>query len=489
MYPGEVEIQPIATFPRVVFGHSGVFVGSPDWYRRLEYPEDALRRVEAEEDLWTPGSFELELLPGKAAHFVVGVGGLPSAPFERHFEDTVAFLRAQDPGDERPPAVRELSIAAEQFCADACEHPAVVAGYPWLTVLSRDELVALPGLYLVRGNVEGARRVLREVVDALCDDLVPRRIRSVETTPSPPSVDATLWLFEAVRHLAAATGPSDVTVKDVLYPALRRIFRHVLTPGSSALTLSPDGLVVSRDDDVAFTWMNAHTGATTAATPRRGLPVELQALWTKGCETLTNLARAYGDVEIEQEATTARARARASFAARFWCEATRYPYDCLRSVDDADGPIMDASIRPNALVALDVDPDLFERWQAVAILERVRERLLTVRGVRSLDPNQPGYRGEYEGTFEERAIAYHQGLAWTHLLGAYARASLRLAPDDFELQENLRVRIEEARAGGPVLGQVSQFADGEPPHRAGGCPAQATSVAELLRTLAWDLGL
>jgi glycogen debranching enzyme len=157
--------------------------------------------------------------------------------------------------------------------------------------------------------------------------------------------------------------------------------------------------------------------------------------------------------------------------------------------DDPEGPPVDASIRPNALVALDFDPDLFERWQAAAILDRVRERLVTVRGIRSLDPDDPGYRGEYEGTFQERRLAYYQGLAWTHLLGAYARASLKLSPGDFDLQENLRVRIEEARHGGPVLGHVSEFADGEPPHRPGGCPAHAMSVAELLRTLVWDLGL
>jgi glycogen debranching enzyme len=119
----------------------------------------------------------------------------------------------------------------------------------------------------------------------------------------------------------------------------------------------------------------------------------------------------------------------------------------------------------------------------------VRKRLLTVRGVRSLDPNEPGYRGEYEGSFEERRLAYHQGLGWTHLLGAFARAALRLSPDDFDLQEEMRVRIEEARTGGPVLGQVTQFSDGEFPYLPGGCPAQATSVAELLRTLVWDLGL
>ncbi len=31
------------------------------------------------------------------------------------------------------------------------------------------------------------------------------------------------------------------------------------------------------------------------------------------------------------------------------------------------------------------------------------------------------------------------------------------------------------------LGSISEVVDGDPPHRPGGCPAQAWSVAELLR--------
>jgi predicted glycogen debranching enzyme len=485
---GVVEIRPVVSLPGVVFGHEGVFLGSPDWHRRLEYPLDKLQRTDCEEDLWTPGSFELVLEPGQTTHLVIAVGELPPEPAEELVAQVVRFLGAQDPGGDRPLAVRQLSISAEQFCADQCEHAAVIAGYPWRTALSRDELIALPGLYLVRGRIDGAKRVLATLVASMRGDLVPRRVHSAKAAESPPSADASLWLFEAARHLVGAVGHDDPFVRGVLYPALCRIFLRVLEPGKPVLSLTSDGLIESGDDDVALTWFDASSGVTVA-TLRRGLAVELQALWSKGCETLGALANDYGDTAIADAALGACRAARVAFAARFWCEQARYPYDCLRSADDADGPIADASIRPNALVALDVDPDLFERWQAVAILERVRARLLTVRGVRSLDPDEPGYRGEVDGTAQERSAPNHQGLAWTHLLGAYARASLRLMPGDFELQESLRVRIETARAGGTVLGQVSEFADGEPPYHAGGCPAQATSVAELLRTLVWDLSL
>jgi glycogen debranching enzyme len=69
------------------------------------------------------------------------------------------------------------------------------------------------------------------------------------------------------------------------------------------------------------------------------------------------------------------------------------------------------------------------------------------------------------------------------LLGFFARAAFGLDPNDFELQIELRHTIERILGSGPVLGQIAQVASGDPPHHLGGCPAQAWSVAELLRSL------
>ena len=67
------------------------------------------------------------------------------------------------------------------------------------------------------------------------------------------------------------------------------------------------------------------------------------------------------------------------------------------------------------------------------------------------------------------------------------RASLRLAPEDSDLLNELRSLIEGATEGNSLLGQISQIADGESPYRSRGCPAQAASVAEVLRALVFDL--
>jgi predicted glycogen debranching enzyme len=377
-------------------------------------------------------------------------------------------------------------VAAEAFCADACPHPAVIAGYPWYDVESRDLLISFPGLYLVRGRVEQAKRVLETVINAMRDGYVPKRIRNDAKAQHVSAADASLWLFEAARLLATVVGASDDFVREELYPALVKIFERVRSRRQGILWVTRDGLIANGDSELPLTWMDARIG-DQPTTPRHGLAVELQALWSRGCATLAALARHYGEPTTERAAETASSAARQAFRRRFWCTRTKYPYDCIRTDADENGTHADATIRPNGLIALDVEPELFERWQALAIVTKVRERLLTPRGIRTLDPDDPAYRGAYMGDYFQRRTADHQGMAWTYLLGTYARAALRLSPDDFELQEDLREIIEEARRGNPVLGQVPQLSDGEPPHRPGGCPAQAWSVAELLRTLVWDL--
>ena len=122
-------------------------------------------------------------------------------------------------------------------------------------------------------------------------------------------------------------------------------------------------------------------------------------------------------------------------------------------------------------------------------MQRTRKELLTPRGLRSLSPKDPGYCGHHEGNLDEREGSYHQGTVWPYLIGFYARAALRLKPDDFELREELIHLLQSAAEEGLVLCHLAQLADGEAPHRFRGCPAQAWSCAEVLRVLVSDLGL
>jgi glycogen debranching enzyme len=95
-----------------------------------------------------------------------------------------------------------------------------------------------------------------------------------------------------------------------------------------------------------------------------------------------------------------------------------------------------------------------------------------------LAPGDPAYRGEHRGGPAERDAAYHQGTVWPWLLGPYLDAVTRLGrPTDGVLGGGLSHLADWG------LGSVSETADGDAPHAGTGCPFQAWSVAELLRTV------
>ncbi len=487
MRQGEVEIQPVPGLPTVTFRHDGVFLGSPDWWRRFEYLGDREQFSTFSEDMWTPGSFDIELAPDRRVYMIIAVGAPPSGSPQELMEATREYWLAQDPGPEHARTVRALSLAAEAFVVDACERPAVMAGYPYYDLRTRDAVIAVNGVLLAREQIERAKRVVRGLLAQLRGGLLPERIAERDGPRQFPSPDATLWLFELARLFADRLGADDPFVQRELYPALRRVYARVAGRRRRWIWLAPDGLIANGAERHALTWMAAMVDGDPV-TPRHGLAVELQALWSKGCETLGVLARAAGDDGLADAAEAAANRARHAFRARFWCRETDYPFDCVSEIGDTEEAWADASLRPNAVLALAVDPSLFERWQIAALLRRARDELLTSAGLRSLAASDPRYRSHYEGRALERDSSFHQGTAWTHLIGAYVRASLHLDADDFEHREELRLVVEQALEHGIAIGQVPQLADGDPPHRPRGSPAQAWAVGELLSALI-DLGV
>lgn len=484
--PGAVELRPVERLPAIFFAHDGIFMGSPDWWRRFEYLADRGEHAAFQEDMWTPGVFELALEPGRTSYLAVSVGAVLDRPAADLVMEACEAISREALGEGRPASVRLLSVAAEQFCVDAAEPSMIIAGYPWLAPYTRDFLLALPGLTLARGRVDLAVRALPALLASQRGGLLPEYLVSPGQARPKPLPDATLWLFEVARLLLPALGAEHASLKRQLYNALVRGFARLRGSRRRWGWLSADGLLVNGTEGVALTWMDAHVGADFV-TPRRGIAIEQQALFTQAAGTLATLADEAGNERLAAACRDAGAKARASFRARFWCHETDFPYDTVSESKDTHDAWVDSSVRPNALIALAVDPSLFDEWQARAIVARVKSELLTPRGIRSLSPLDGRYVPQFAGSREERELGYHQGTAWTHLLGFYVRAAIRLAPEDEELREELRQVVEGALDGSVILGQVGQLADGDFPHRPRGCPAQATSVAELLRALVLDL--
>jgi predicted glycogen debranching enzyme len=482
---GEVRARPVPSLPRVVFGHDATFIGSPDWWRRFEYLVEQERGLDFHEDLWTPGLFTVRLLPNTASFIVVATEQLPTGNPAELLAETARAITDHDPGASYSRTRRALSVARSNFVIEEVKEPVIIAGYPWFESWGRDALIALPGLLLVHRQTKTAAAVLRTLISHMEDGLVPNRIPEDGRSFDYHAADATLWLFEAARLYADQVGTSDAFLRDELMGALVTAFRAIEKGTRHNIHLTAEGLFAADDPGFALTWMDAQLSGR-AITRRAGLPVELQALWTRACDTVAMLAGALGNGKLAIHAKDAHARALFSFRRRFWCERTGYPYDVLPE-SPHDGAHGDASIRPNAVIALAVEPRLFDSQQAASILAVAERELLTPAGLRTLSPREAAYRGRYRGDVAERDCAYHSGTVWPFLLGFYVRAAVRHRARDNAARETLEKLVESAAASTLALGQVPQLADGDAPHYPGGSIAQAFSVAELSRALFWDL--
>jgi 4-alpha-glucanotransferase len=332
-------------------------------------------------------------------------------------------------------------------------------------------MIALPGLCLATGRFDAARRILETFARFVDRGMLPNVFPGAGDVPEYNTVDAALWYVEAWRAYVEATG-DDAALRRV-FSVLEQIIEGYTRGTRYGIAVDPaDGLVRAGEPGVQLTWMDARVG-DWVVTPRRGKPVEINALWYNALSAMVQLAERIG--AAAEPHRTAAARARQGFA-RFLLPEGGGLYDAL------DGPEgNDATLRPNQILAVSLPASPLDPAAQRAVLARVARALLTSHGLRSLAPGEAAYRGVYRGDVRERDGCYHQGPVWAWLLGHFALAHYRVHGDAAAAQRRLEPIGDHLADAG--LGQVSEIFDGDPPHTPRGCPAQAWSVAGVLE--AW----
>jgi len=381
------------------------------------------------------------------------------------------------PADEPLPAgtpVERLVRAADAFLVRRCvggeDLMTVIAGYPWFADWGRDAMIALPGLAIETGRLEAAGKVLKAFASAASEGMIPNRFDERTGEPSYNTVDASLWYLQALAAYQKAGG-SAAGVRECLWPAACRIVEHYAAGTRFGIHADADGLVAAGSVDTQLTWMDARTSDGKPVTPRFGKPVEIQALWLSGLALAEEMAEVLG--ETPPAPCALRERARDAFEDLFWNDGAKCLYDCVFP----DGR-RDPAIRPNQIFAVGLPHAPLAGKRAKSVVRTVCAKLMTPRGLRTLAPGDSSYKGTYGGGPDERDAAYHQGTVWPWLLGPYVDALFVVEPPERaraqarQILEDLLVTMDEAG-----LGFISEVFDGDPPHRPGGCIAQAWSVA------------
>jgi predicted glycogen debranching enzyme len=235
-----------------------------------------------------------------------------------------------------------------------------------------------------------------------------------------------------------------------------------------------DGLLRAGEPGTQLTWMDAKHG-DQVFTPRIGKPVEINALWLNALDVAVRLAARVRNGGEKRFCQSLLERASASFG-RFW-NAERA---CLYDVLDVEGNTHDARIRPNQILAVSLPYCALAPEQMRAVVDCCGRDLLTSHGLRSLSPKDSGYIGRYMGDPGQRDAAYHMGTVWAWLLGPFVRAHYRVYGDARLAQSFLAPLAQHMDSA--CVGTVSEIFDGDAPHNARGCFAQAWSVAEILRS-------
>lgn len=458
---------------------AAAFAPKPDWYYRFAYREEQERGLDAEEDLWTPGVLRFALRADTWSYLVFGLED--PGPL-----DALSVIRWAEAKESRFPVakspVARLRNSARHYLFRRGETLTVQAGFPWFTDWGRDTFIALPGLLLVEPDVSAAAEVIEGFLSRRRDGLIPNRILEDGQTAEYNSIDATLWLFIAVAHWLRAGGDRR-RFEDRFYQPLREMLDTLARGTIYNIAADPaDGLLQAGTPDTQLTWMDARVDGV-AVTPRYGKAVEINCLWYNALRLMTEWSRSRGDYPAELRFGAMANRTISGFTEHFWNPQAGCLYDCLRP------GFADPSIRPNQIFALSLPYPLVVRTKAESLLRVVDRELLTLYGLRTLAPSQPGFAPVYRGGPRERDRSYHQGTVWPWLFGPYLRARLRVygatAEEKAHGRTLLEPLLEQLDAG--CLGHLPEIYDGFQPRTGKGAPAQAWSVAEILSLLTHEL--
>jgi len=438
------------------------FVAEGHWYLGIEYPKEQERGYPYKEDLYVPGYFELKIKKGESIVFCAGDKDFDIHSLSGLFEKEIASRRPRSSFYNCiVNSVHQLYYNPQ---GDDCYF---LAGYPWFKVRARDLFISVCGATLLINEKDRYEKVMHTAMKALEAFIKEGRTDPVIREMDCP--DVLLWAIWSMQQYRLIEGLDNAKAK--YGEIVEAIIQFILSQSHPNLKLSDDGLLYSFGRDKAISWMNAMVDGRPVV-PRSGFLVEFNALWYNALKFYKELK----DNAPMQRIDDLIASLDTSFPATF-VNKHNYLFDYV------DGPGQDWSVRPNMVIAVSCVYSPLTKAQKRTVLDIATKELLTLCGLRSLSPKDGHYKPHYEGSQNDRDLAYHQGSVWPWVMNMYCSTYLDLfGRSGVSFIERMLNNIEQ-EISRHCIGTISELFDGNPPFTGRGATSFLMNLSAVITVM------
>lgn len=453
------------------------------WYKNLVYAQEEEQELDYQEDLYSPGQFLADFSCGQQIAILFSQREKQELEVDSLIEAEIKIRnRALESFSISGDFAQRCALSADQFVIRRSNAIRILRGFPGVGDSMRESLMSLPGLLLACGRQEEAKLFLRQCVQRIEHGLLPDFfVEEGDASPEFSNADASLWFIRAIQKCWEATKEPEFLKE--MKPAMEgivRSFQEGIKISNQKvqleIRLDSDHLLYAASPHQPLTWMNGQFGSWMP-TPRKGKPVELQALYYNALQFASEVSLKFDgrDPGFAEQAKNVRE----SFNQLFWNSQNNYLYDVI------DGNLREGSIRPNALYAISLPYEILLNERFKPVLETAWKMLYTSLGLRTLASNEPHFHGIYRGDERNRASALHNGTVYPYLIGPFLTAFFKTYGRSDETKEKAMLLLApfSEHISDAGLGTISEIFDGNAPHNPRGCIADALSVAEILRVM------